>query len=791
MGKYQGFLPFGDEMTLQSNRMIGHSGRTTLVLIKKEIQAVCFRQDVRLLVLLLALLIPVYGQSQGSFYGNFFVTSSGYTIQGLPWPVCGIDPSEYSCSQLNGVAATCSSTDLPQIIAERLDATEPAYFLKAEFGKEYSVGMSVNNALNWRMHTQVGQYMPIYQTSDGGQTFDTPLSNAYHSTQNGSANYFEFTVRFPRGTTRGALVIEVQEDFVNNVEYAKHYLIIPVIVVGPEHPEIEVPILGTTLDPEIPYMIVHDPPGDGSTASFQDNKTMCRGKETQYARDESNMFHGSAKLGVKGTIGMIASIDYEIYVEFKGSGNVGDVGILNTTDQVCVSTGVGFSTSDLPGAEGSGDVYIGFGRELYYGVYDIVDVVNCDSIIHDKRLLYAPVPNSERKFVYTEDAIRNQIAILQQFVDDTTQNDRSRNESQNQIDVWNQVLQLNADNKNNPNNDTLQLVTYSAGNTQTHSSSIDIVNTSAITTEHYVEGTFGLDVVVNIGGSGFGLGYEYATSERFGATQNESSEESQILDYTLTDDDPGDIFSVDIVRDPMFGTPVFRLNQGSRTSCPYEGGYARDQPKLTIANSQDTEIVSSGNVNGTVASFKVDLCNESNEPRQYFLKLNAQSNLNGAEVKAAGVPLNGNDFGQEFNIPAFDCIEDLVINVSQQQGSSEQSFPNLEIFLYSFCDPEISSSIYASVFYGEATGVKDFYGDPSLLTVFPNPTSDKFNIHMADGHGIHAYELRDMSGKRMAQRAWNTAVQGDILEATDFVPGMYVLRVKSGDQWYIRKVAKF
>ena len=62
---------------------------------------------------------------------------------------------------------------------------------------------------------------------------------------------------------------------------------------------------------------------------------------------------------------------------------------------------------------------------------------------------------------------------------------------------------------------------------------------------------------------------------------------------------------------------------------------------------------------------------------------------------------------------------------------------------------------------------------------------------MADGHGIHAYELRDMSGKLMAQRAWNTAVQGDILEATDFVPGMYVLRVKSGDQWYIRKVAKF
>ena len=56
---------------------------------------------------------------------------------------------------------------------------------------------------------------------------------------------------------------------------------------------------------------------------------------------------------------------------------------------------------------------------------------------------------------------------------------------------------------------------------------------------------------------------------------NESGESSQVLDYTLTDDDGGDIFSVDIVRDPMYGTPVFRLNQGSKTSCPYEGGYRR------------------------------------------------------------------------------------------------------------------------------------------------------------------------------------------------------------------------
>ena len=140
------------------------------------------------------------------------------------------------------------------------------------------------------------------------------------------------TLQISRGSLKGAIVIQVTEEIDSNPgAYVTHNIIIPFYAVGPVNPQEETPILGTTLDPQIPYMIVHDPPGDGSSASFQDNKTTCRSRETQYARDESNSIHGSAKLGVKGSIGLISSIDYEFYVEFKGSANVGDVSILATT----------------------------------------------------------------------------------------------------------------------------------------------------------------------------------------------------------------------------------------------------------------------------------------------------------------------------------------------------------------------------------------------------------------------------------------------------------------------------
>jgi len=201
-----------------------------------------------------------------------------------------------------------------------------------------------------------------------------------------------------------------------------------------------------------------------------------------------------------------------------------------------------------------------------------------------------------------------------------------------------------------------------------------------------------------------------------------------MLFYTFKDNDDGDDFTLQIGKDPQFGTPIFKTIK-SKTSCPYEGGYQRDQPKLKHDGNFNDHIISQGNPIGSSATFKLDICNESNEARKYNLKLNATTNLNGAVVSASGVPLNGNDLGQNYNVPANSCLEDLIIEVKQLSANSPLSYPNLELFLYSPCEEDIKSKIFASVYFGNATAINDFANN-NHLSVYPNPTSTEVNLDL-------------------------------------------------------------
>ena len=164
------------------------------------------------------------------------------------------------------------------------------------------------------------------------------------------------------------------------------------------------------------------------------------------------------------------------------------------------------------------------------------------------------------------------------------------------------MLQLNDENINNFSNDTLASVSFSALANSSHESSISIVDTKTITTEQYIDGTAGLELVLSIGGSGVSGGYEYSTSKRYGQTTSTSQDSAKVLRYTLADDDSGDIFYTTIVRDPMFGTPIFRRDGATASSCPFGGGYQRDQPLLKHSDiSGSTVIGTRCTIGGAVA----------------------------------------------------------------------------------------------------------------------------------------------------------------------------------------------
>ena len=631
----------------------------------------------------------------------------------------------------------------------------------------------------------------IYGVLDGGNGTITNYAIAQPvSNPPAGVIRFELPVIFESATTTQAYVTFNIWDDHGSTQVTNH-VVIPIAILGPTSPSVD--SLGTILEPQIPYLVLHAPPGDGSTSSFQNTKTTCQEVSSTYASNESVSANLAVKLGVKGSIGFINTVDYEFSVTMSAEGTVGDLSIQSSANQTCVTIGEGFSTDALPGENGSGDIFIGYGNTLAYGVYEYleIDSSTCSTRL-DTGLIYAPTGDPV-KFAYTKTAILSDIDAQQAKVDNTDLSAKTRNDAQNQIDVWNQVLDLNDENVNNPNNTVLELINFSAGAPNYQESGITVLETNTIEVEHFIEGAVGLQTVLEIGGSGVSGGFEYRTSKKFGKTENASEENSTLVRYDLNDDDEGDIFKLEVVRDPMYGTPVFRMLDDTRSSCPYQGGYQRDQPKLKHAGIESDHILSEGNAVGASTSFLVDLCNESNETRTYYLKLKAASNLNGAVVSAGGVPLNGNDFGQPFQIEANSCIENLVVEVSMLSENSSLSYPDLEIFLYAECEESIQSSVFASIYFGDATGVNESKNNNiAQFSAYPNPSSGMvnlaFDLQESAPVGFEVYDLLGRIQMKDAEMRLAAGSHSKQLDLQHLPAGIYLLRIDAGNEHLMKRI---
>lgn len=708
-----------------------------------------------------------------------FNLPTGYSVKmnGLGSTICQASGTTITTSALSFLPAV-SLGDLPQ--------SEGA-FHHANAGQPFTMVLDIPDA---SVFANMNDYISYrYGTADGNIPLNTYISVPSPNPPSGFIR-FEFPVMFELGEQYGYLTFIIAEYQPAQMSALGHRVVIPITVLGPTTSE--VPILGSTTQPQIPYLILHAPPGDGSSSEFQDSKTTCREFTDSYAEDGSNSFNLAAKIGVAGSLGFIATVDYEFSVTFSGGATIGDMSVRTSSNQTCVTVSEGFNTTEITGPTGGGDVFIGYGTDLNLGLYPYlrVDSSNCDVVL-DSGLIYMAT-GQPRKFAYTKTAILSEMETLQQIIaDSATVGPKITYNSQNQLRVWEQVLAMNEANLNNPGNVPIGSdINFSSGVSASQESAITIVETNAIEVEHYIEGNIGVEVVIEVGGSGVSGGYQYNTSKRFGKSQNQSDEVAQLIRYTLADDDPGDLFKINVVRDPMFGTPIFRTITGTKSSCPYQGGYQRDQPRLRHDGTTDNHIVSSGNPVGGSATFYIDICNESNEARNYFLKLNANSNPNNAEVRVAGALLNGNDLGQLFNVPASSCLENYEVSVKQ---ASQLSYPNLELFLYPECnEDDIQSSVFASVYFGNASGVNENPGNLAKLSVFPQPAANVVNV---------AFELVEPAPLRltvndiMGRLLWAdtdeycpAGSQQKQLNIIDLPAGIYILGIQSGEERHTCKL---
>lgn len=466
---------------------------------------------------------------------------------------------------------------------------------------------------------------------------------------------------------------------------------IPFIILGPTDDD-PIQVQGITTTPKIPYLILHDPPGDGSFSKFLSSKQTCRSYSTSFLRGGSARVWGRAKLGFE-TSGAVPA---EVYAQFEAGLSIGLDHKTQTDTELCITTTTEFETSSLDQNVGtSGDIFIGSGRRLEYGVAEslIYDPDNCTTKV-EKALAFRATGQQDQ-FTMTELQIRNDIQIQQTLVDNPNTPIEVKSRARAQIKAWNSVLAMNEQNKMQALNNGGNSITFTGG-AGSQSVETEVSTTSVQTIETTV--TISLDVAVEVGaevqGTGGAGGVEIEIRNEFGATTTTATGSTKVIGYTLTDDDPNDIFNIITGKDPMYGTPVFALNPGgSQTSCPYEGGIQIDQPQLSatsICKSGKTILIENVPA-GTGANLSLNVCNQSSIERTYYLALNGSSNVNGAKFNFSGTELNATTVGEAYTLSPGQCFNNngtnpLLVITQNPANQGILNYDNMVVYLYPLCE---------------------------------------------------------------------------------------------------------
>ncbi len=455
--------------------------------------------------------------------------------------------------------------------------------------------------------------------------------------------------------------------------------------------------------PALPLYILRDPPGDASYSSITDVNDVCSGTTSSMTTGDSQTGYFKARIGVAGTIPFVG-LDYEIYGEVGVDLAASQSETSSNEYQTCLSTSASYNT---PMTGAPDDVFIGSAVRYAYGQAIITSRPSCGTVSVTNEFASAPV-GTLLSYNYTESTIREEvIPDLAAQIPNLSGDDSAR--AVTQLDVWYQTLAMNDAIKADAPFDVLRNFD-GGGNGQTYSLTSSTTDSYSIAYDALLDEGVTWQFGVNIGGSGIETGGAAHFQQGYGRGETGSNVATNTVEYHLEDDDASDQFAVKVYRDEVFGTYVFVLDSAqSRTSCSYEGGYQLDQPSLSVGSLGNNHMVLNEVTVGTGAAFPIYVCNNSNVDATYYLKFRTNSNTEGGVLNAFGNQMNSNDNGLELDIPAGECL-DVTNLVLTQPGTPIGPDYTIEVYLYSLCEPGISSSITIEAHYG--TGNFGSYCEP-------------------------------------------------------------------------------
>jgi hypothetical protein len=450
----------------------------------------------------------------------------------------------------------------------------------------------------------------------------------------------------------------------------------------------------TTMLPEIPTLILRDPPGDASSSYLEENRSVCH----------TITFAKESQIGVGGGVEIHLGGDVTIVTAPLGVGTIENSGpifdteistvktFVNSQDnslQTCMSFNTRVSTSDGSSYIGEdADLYMGSAVDIKLGFADKVEFDYTTCAASDTTVLNVEPGNQPTTFIYSQAYIKNYLQpYLQKIAADTMTTDSVRLQSLKSDTLWTNILARNkglkerARFKRHISFDATTSFEYSetSDTTDSHSSqSGGGLDFSLLSHIGFQFQEFGVQAIVDLSDSSLeqdGTGNETATGITTG--------------YILADDDDDDAFSLDVLMDSVYRTPVFKLYAG-QSSCPWEKGTAhRERPNLQLAAG--TGFKAENVPAHEPAVFQLNLGNLSatNEDWNYSFSAIPANNPHGAVIKLNGQPLNGQPI--DFFIP---YGTSTPVTLTIERGPVEYAYDSLLVAFYSECEYEADLSLH-------------------------------------------------------------------------------------------------
>ncbi len=443
----------------------------------------------------------------------------------------------------------------------------------------------------------------------------------------------------------------------------------------------------TTVLPEIPFQILHDPPGDASYSYYETANRSSFGMRIFGQTEGSVTVKKEVKLGASTSF---LGVEFESWGKIGGAVSAGARLSADTEWLVSLETTEAFSTSNNPNITGAeGDIFIGAAMNLIYAQVDLL-LYNSSTCSLEKDIdLIMGNDGFATTFMYTEDHITNtlipQLQGLSDFYEES--NPDSAAIYNTQISVWKQVLENNIQNKRSAT--FVENRSFSAGATYASSVTGSASKSFSIELAAFMETSILAEAGFEINGSGTTTSTEAVLKIELGQSKFGTVLEENTTGFELRDDDPGDFFSINIKKDPVYGTPVFDLVSG-RSSCPWEvGTQPRESLQLQADSYRQSDVPAD-----EAAVFQLALGNisQSDEPRTYLLQFLQASNPDGAMVTIGGSTAQGSI---PFAIPAG---EQSQATITISKGPRAFDYEGLQFVLSSGCEDErIADTVSLSV----------------------------------------------------------------------------------------------